>query len=390
MPERELRVLLVSNMAWCNSGYGIMAKHLSELLQESGFAVAGYANFGLEGAKLNVGGVTWYPTPHDDTLRWRGETVRAYAQDFGAHLVLGMHDNWHVPDDYAEALAMPWLNWLPIDHTPPSDRVIRMAKQTDILVSYSRWGQQQLVAEGLQARHIPIGVDTSVFVPQGKQESRAQLGWQQDAFVMTMVSSNVSWPSRKGYPEAMQILNTLLHRDNIPDLYLYCHCDHEFTRGVSLSTIAKTLGIESRVILADRAQHEQGYSAEHMAKIYSASDLLLMPTRGEGFGVPVTEAQACGLPVLATRVSSMPELVYNGQCVPYDQMVWGKLMGWYAVPSVSGFVAAIEQEYDARHSETAECLAQTATNIIRNHFDWSVIWQRDWLPLLTKIEAELC
>lgn len=389
MPSRALKLLIVSNMSWCHSGYGVMAKYLTKLAQESGFDVAGFANFGLEGAKLTVGGVTWYPTPHDDSLRWRGETARGYARDFGAHLVLGVHDNWHVQGEYIERLDTPWLNWFPIDHTPPSDRVVSMAKQTDWPCVYSQWAQKQLALEGVQAQYIPIGVDTSVFVPYDKQESRALLGWQQDAFVMTMVASNVVYPSRKGYPEAMQVLNTLLHRDSIPDLYLYCHCDHEFRRGVSLTTMAKTLGIESRVILTDRCQYELGYSDQHMARVYSASDLLLMPTRGEGFGMPVLEAQACGCPVIATNFSSMPELVANGQLVPFEQLAWGKLMGWYAVPSVSKFVDAVESEYKHRNNSFTEVTKQAGVNFARQ-FDWSTIWQDKWLPLLTKIEAELC
>jgi glycosyltransferase involved in cell wall biosynthesis len=38
-----------------------------------------------------------------------------------------------------------------------------------------------------------------------------------------------------------------------------------------------------------------------MAGVYTACDVLLHPYRGEGFGLPVLEARACGLPVIATE-----------------------------------------------------------------------------------------
>ena len=42
-------------------------------------------------------------------------------------------------------------------------------------------------------------------------------------------------------------------------------------------------------------------------------DLLLMPSRAEGFGLAAAEAQAAGLPVIAARASSLPEIVVDGE-----------------------------------------------------------------------------
>lgn len=52
---------------------------------------------------------------------------------------------------------------------------------------------------------------------------------------------------------------------------------------------------------------------EHMPDRYRDMDILLMPTVREGFGLSVAEAMACGLPVVASDCSSIPELFEDGK-----------------------------------------------------------------------------
>lgn len=51
---------------------------------------------------------------------------------------------------------------------------------------------------------------------------------------------------------------------------------------------------------------------EQLREAYRYADLLLFPTRFEGFGYTVAEALACGTPVVTTRCSSLPEIVDDG------------------------------------------------------------------------------
>lgn len=44
-----------------------------------------------------------------------------------------------------------------------------------------------------------------------------------------------------------------------------------------------------------------------MPLLYNAAEVLLYPSRAEGFGLPVIEAMACGLPVITSRTSALPE-----------------------------------------------------------------------------------
>lgn len=61
---------------------------------------------------------------------------------------------------------------------------------------------------------------------------------------------------------------------------------------------------------------------EDMPNRYQEMDILLMPTVREGFGLSVAEAMACGLPVVATDCSAIPELLHHEKggflCQPGD------------------------------------------------------------------------
>lgn len=54
-------------------------------------------------------------------------------------------------------------------------------------------------------------------------------------------------------------------------------------------------------------------SYENMPSIYQQADILIFPTVREGFGLAVAEAMACGLPIVATDCSSLPELVVQNR-----------------------------------------------------------------------------
>ncbi|HRG10740.1 MAG TPA: glycosyltransferase, partial [Cyclobacteriaceae bacterium] len=45
--------------------------------------------------------------------------------------------------------------------------------------------------------------------------------------------------------------------------------------------------------------------------LYSGSTLFLFPSLSEGFGMPVLEAMACGVPVITSNTSSLPEIAVN-------------------------------------------------------------------------------
>jgi glycosyltransferase involved in cell wall biosynthesis len=98
------------------------------------------------------------------------------------------------------------------------------------------------------------------------------------------------------------------------------------------------------------------YSHESMAKIYSAMDVLLNPAMGEGFGLTVLEAQACGTPAIVTEFSAMKEVCAAGWHVKWDPY-WTGQNSWMATPDVDDIASALEECYglsDRQRRQLAE------------------------------------
>lgn len=101
---------------------------------------------------------------------------------------------------------------------------------------------------------------------------------------------------------------------------------------------------------------EQPATSSALAKVYADVDALLFPSRLEGFGLVVLEAQACGLPVIATRGSALTEVVEDevtGLLCPQDD--------------VDAFVTAVRQL--ANDSSLRQRMGVMARTRVERHFN---------------------
>jgi glycosyltransferase involved in cell wall biosynthesis len=78
----------------------------------------------------------------------------------------------------------------------------------------------------------------------------------------------------------------------------------------------------ARLGLADRVRWRGELDAAELAREFDTADVFVLAARHEGFGMAAAEALARGLPVVATRVGAMPELVGDeaGILVPPDDV----------------------------------------------------------------------
>jgi glycosyltransferase involved in cell wall biosynthesis len=151
------------------------------------------------------------------------------------------------------------------------------------------------------------GVDHAIFHPPGEEERRR-------------VSDRLGL---HGQPY-IAFLGALEPRKNVPNLIRgWAHAAADRKDGPAL-VLAGSGGWDDEVdaALADVPHHlrvlRPGYLRwSSLPGFFGGALVVALPSRGEGFGLPVLEAMSCGAAVLTTRRSSLPEV--GGDAVAYTE-----------------------------------------------------------------------
>jgi len=361
-------------------------RYLMPGLKGLGHEVGQVAWWGLQGGAVNMAGYNIYP-------RYRGiwgeDMLNGYAHHFKADVVLTLCDIWPLPPNFSMTFEVPWIAWFPVDRRPLGRRTLARAREADYPVVYSKFALQEAREAGLECEYIPHGIDTDTFCPGDKAEARERLDWPADAYIATMVAANKGWPCRKAFCENLTAFKRF--KDRHSEAWLYLHTQRTPQRrnqGVMLEELIEHLGIGDCVRFVNQVEQVIGIDDESMACIYRASDVLLAASRGEGFGLPIAEAQACGCPAITTKFSSMPELTVNGACTMPLQLAWTPQSNYWAIPDTEAIHQAMERLY-RRDEVTRERDAERGVAFFQDNYDWDVVLDTYWKPFLEHVEQDL-
>lgn len=353
---RDPKILWHSNAGYAPTGYGNQTGLFAPALRQSGFDIACSAYYGLEGSRIVWEGVPVFPCLGGE---FGGDYIGLHAakhfgdEDPTGGLVMTLMDVWVL--NAASIRPLNTACWVPIDHDPAPPDVVRFfAESGAIPIAMSLFGEEKLREAGLDPLYVPHAVDTDAFKPQDYNEVRQIVGVPDGAFLVGMVAANKGRPSRKGFVQALQAFAQLRERHDNAYLYLHTSMNPNLTQGEALDAVIQSLEIPpGAVMIGDQYRMMfDPYPPETMSKIYSAMDVLLNPALGEGFGITPLEAQACGVPVIVTDFSAMPQVCGSGWSVPPMRYgYWTGQRSWMANPDVDGIVDALEQCYALTDTE---------------------------------------
>jgi len=173
---------------------------------------------------------------------------------------------------------------------------------TTKIIAISNFIKSLLTTAGVPQNKIAVrylGVDTQRFKPD--EEARKRLSAEYDLNPSDLVLSTVSYLRPIKNPQTIVEACGLLAERNV-SFRLFVAGDGEML--TELQELSRRLNIADRIVWLGLVPDP--------ASLLQASDLFLLTTVGEAFGLVLAESMACGVPVVATRSGGIVEVIDDG------------------------------------------------------------------------------
>jgi glycosyltransferase involved in cell wall biosynthesis len=236
----------------------------------------------------------------------------------------------------------------------------------DELWTPSTWGRQLLIDNGFEPSNVkvvPEGVDTERFraVSEPKRNGR---------FRFLFVGK---WEVRKGIADLISAFCQEFEAHELVELVV--HGWNPYLPGFNLAAnVRRLIGPDSPSVVASQPCDDDG-----LIDLYNSCDAFVLPTRGEGWGLPITEAMACGLPVVVTQYGAPLDFV-DPDCayfIPVEQMIPAydphffkgeHEYGEWARPDRGSLRRLLRHVFD--HQDEAEQKGRTARQRVCSRWTW--------------------
>lgn len=380
-------ISVATNSYGAPTGYGVQAKLLIDRLVRHGIKTANLSNFGLEGRiekiRTKHGDIPHYPRgmkmySEDAIPVWH----KHFTDQFPGlkNAVLTLYDVWVYNSLQFDGDIFAWV---PLDHVTLPPAVMKFLIRPNVTpITMSPHGQRQLENAGIESVYIPHAIDTSVMKPTNKVfgvPTRKYLDVPDDAFLVSIVAANKAngLVHRKAIAEQI-IAFSMFHKEH-PNSYLYLHSEPSpVFGGFNIPALCRAAGLsDEHVRVLNSDLNRVGYPDEYLAGIYTASDVMLQASYGEGFGVPVIEAQACGTRVITSNWAATVDLAGPDSWLVDGQPFWDEpQQAFYNIPSIPSIANALKLAYEAPRGVSKESID------FAKQFDVERVWQWYWMPFL--------
>lgn len=177
---------------------------------------------------------------------------------------------------------------------------------------------------------MPLGVDTGRY---NTTPSQYDLNVELKSFVFLSV---FKWSYRKGYDLLLKAFMEEFDAEDDVSLLLVSRLN--YAQSHESGRIIQDFENISRGINKDEEDfpHVELYDdtilEQYLSEFYKNSDCFVLPSRGEGFCLPICEAAACGLPVIATRCSGHSDFVKedNSYCIEPEGYAKAEINGGFS------------------------------------------------------------
>lgn len=245
---------------------------------------------------INIEGVSNFKAPivwtlHDMWVFTGGchydDNCERYTGSCGSCPMLGSNDDMDLSYNILKRKEISWFN-LNICFVAPSNWLADCARRSSLL-------KNRII------RVIPNGLDFEIFKPIDKTTARRELNLPIDKKIVLFGAAQVDKDKRKGYGLFLKSLDFLNSND------------------IELLVIGKINDDNSDNINNFKVHYLGEINNESLlVKVYSAADVLAIPSLQENLSNMVVEAMACNIPVVAFDIGGMPDMIKH------------KVTGWLA------------------------------------------------------------
>lgn len=251
--------------------------------------------------------------------------------------ILSLADTWDLAfiAEAKKKYSVNWIAYTPVESTPFCRYSIIGTKQIDLgkilsyankIITYSDFGldaiKKMFIEEvGLKRpesafKRIYLGIDTNLFRPIEKQEARKVLpGLKEDdiLFLCTKVdSARVGYDLllrawEKAYKELKYVRPAIQKK-----VKLYLHTPLNMIGGTDIPNLLRLLDVESSVMINPSLKFGSGVDEETLVSIMNSADVFVSCAKGEGFGLPIVEAMAVGIPCILPNYGCPTEFESDG------------------------------------------------------------------------------
>jgi len=267
------------------------------------------------------------------------------------------------------------VQWIVFESTRVPEHILNVLRPADQVWVPSHWGRDVLINNGIASDRIwviPEGIDSKQFHPYGRE-----LYSQDRPFRFLSVGK---YEQRKSFDETLQAFAQVF--GNTPGVELIIKSNYfvdQAAKSNALKQRIADLGLTNVTVIWGSVEHDR------VADLYRSCDVFVFPTKGEGWGFPLIEAAASGMPIITVPYSghteflnTIPDSVIGVDyvlapitCPEYQSYYPDADNNWglWARPDVYSIAEAMRQAHKT-HSVLAERALKNSARI-RNQFSWT-------------------
>ena len=376
-------IVFITASPYSNVSMGKIAKYISNALVEDGNSVTilGFGhnpsfNDGSLNKEIAIFPVSGYWGDKESIM-----SLNKYLYDKmlmnGVTHVLSHGDSW-----YFNNIALP-LNTKNIfycnvdsDEFPDRHWQIKLWDKLIFPLNFAEEAVLKTIPKLNQTEVITHFVDETKYVISQNEELLKLKQNPNAPFILGYVGVN------NGRKNIYSMLRTIAEVKNL-NLELWLVTENASTDGINIREVAAQLGITNKIKLFPKL------SEEALINFYNSIDAYVSSSLSEAFGLPLIEAQACGIPIIANDIAAHREIAgYSSRLIKTSAMVAPNSSAMLLkFPDINNFKQHIIGMYNTRNKIRTNEFKNEVRKGVEKYF-WSNV-KDTWLHSLDDVKDNL-